>query len=118
MNLPSNTSKLVNTLGVFLYQNIDGAYKLSKSSNTCDVYVKISYDDETLKTMTIDINITTYQEKIRVNTIEMTEYQKTIGHDVYRPEQLKDLNAVKTDIISKLTKRLNKNYPNFNYISV
>lgn len=118
MMTPSNTSKLVNSLGAFLYQKIDGAYKLTKTSNTSDVYLKISYYDESPKTLGININITTYQDKIRINTIEMSDSQKTLGHDVYTPEQLTDLEYVKSDILSKLQKRLAKNYPHFKYISI
>ena len=73
-------SQLVNKVGKYLYNHLDGAYKYSKDRNTYDVYVTLLYElkpeyggiPNDVQEMTIDISITTYQNKIRVDTIEMT----------------------------------------------
>ena len=87
-----SANQQVNRVGKYLYKNIDGAFKYKTSSNACDIYFTLLYQlplesrDESkgkeyndIHEITVDINITTYQNKIRVNVIEMTPKQRTLG---------------------------------------
>lgn len=124
-----SANKLVNILGKYMYKNIDGAYKFVTSSNMCDVYFTLLYqlrvedhlptnapEENDVHEMTIDINITTYQNKIRVNIIEMTPEQRTLGHDVFTPDQVVDVKKAKDLIYNRIVKRVTKAYRDFNFL--
>ena len=118
---PPDPSKLVNTLGKYLYEHIDSSEKIEVHSNICDVYINFYYmlpqevrkmiqryradfeeDPNEMKEVLVNINITTYQKKIRVNVIEMLNpselehrqasgesigADRTLGFKVIPPEQ-------------------------------
>ena len=123
--------QLVNKVGNFLYNHLDGAYKFSKKANEYDVYVNVIYQIPPeildkygitdpkyaeLKEMQIDLNITTYQNKIRVNTITITPEEETVGFDLFPPEKLQDLNDALQLIRDKVTRRLEKRFEDYVFI--
>lgn len=63
--------------------------------------------------MTININITTYQNKIRINTIEMTPMERTLGFDLMKPEDMMDLQKAKEIIIWIVGNRIRKAYKDY-----
>ena len=124
-----SASQQVNRVGKYLYNHIDGAFNYKKGSNMFDVYFTIlyqipylqripgkGYEYNKLHEMTININITTYQNKLRVNVIEMTPEEKTLGCDVYTPDKLKDLGAARDLIYSKVTKRIAKEFKDYEFL--
>lgn len=127
VKLPANQQ--VNKIGKYIYNNLDGAFKFKTSSNTCDVYFTLLYQlplesrDESkgkeyndVHEITVDANITTYQNKIRVNVIEMTPMQRTLGYDLYEPSILEDLEKAKKRIISKVIKKVSKAYSEYDFL--
>lgn len=126
-----SASQQVNRVGKYLYNNLDGAFKINKSSNTCDVYVTVLYQipSEILKKynitddkytevheMTVNISITTYQNKVRINIIEMTEGEKTIGYDLYTPESLEDLRESARKIYKRICARISKEFSDYEFL--
>ena len=122
-------SQQVNKIGSYLYRNLDGAFKFKKSSNMYDVYVTLlyqipywdripgkgkAYND--VHEMTLNLNITTYQNKIRVNVIELTPEERTLGYDLYSPEIAQDLENAKTIIFNKVVKRISKAYEDYDIL--
>lgn len=120
------TSQQVNRIGKYLYRNIDGAFKYKVSSNTFDVYMTLYYqlerknqdytrsdDYNDLHEIVLDINITTYRNKIRVNVIEVSPLERTIGYDLYEPDILKDLEYAKGKIFERIDKRIRKAYTSY-----
>ena len=118
-NMTLSANQQVNRVGKYLYKNIDGAFKYKTSSNTCDVYFTLLYqlpldmqepdkgkEYNDVHEITVDINITTYQNKVRVNVIEMTPMQRTLGYDLYEPYILEDLENAKKRIFNKIIKRV------------
>ena len=111
----------VNRIGKYIYKHLDGAYKLEKSENMNDIYVTLLYELKPeyggevndVREMDININVTTYQNKIRVNTIRMDELEKTLGMDVYKPEELIDLHKAFDIIMWNIGKHLRKEYKNY-----
>lgn len=111
----------VNRVGKYLYNHLDGAFKFVKSGNTADVYVTLLYqlkeefggDPNDVQEMTININITTYQNKLRVNTIEVTPEERTLGYDLIKPEELVDLKNAMEIIIWKVGNRIRKAYKDY-----
>lgn len=122
-------SQQVNRIGKFLYKHLDGAYKYKKSSDQYDVYVTLLYqipwfnripgkgkEYNDVHEMTLDINITTYQNKIRVNIIEMTDDERTIGYKVYRPELLENLEEAMKLIWYDVIAKVSKAYEEYDFI--
>ena len=124
MNTP--ITKLVNIVGKHIYKTLDGAFKITYSANMCDVYVTLLYaipedivkiynfpNGQDVQEVTLDINITTYTDKLRVNVIEMTTMERTLGFDTYVPEKYKDVKVLEDVIIDKVLLRVNKAYSEY-----
>lgn len=108
-NLPG--SKIVENLGMYLYKNLDTAYKYTKSSNSFDVYlVAINSEDTENDKVAIDISITTYQDRIRVNCIDLTERERTLGYDAFKLETFNILPEGYQIVLNKVLKRISKFY--------
>ena len=119
--------QLVNILGKYLYKHLDGAYKFEKGSNMCDVYVTVLFSIPAdiarkyklkagVNEMTLDLNITTYQNKIRLNITEITPEECTIGFDTFPPEKLQNLNDALNLVYEKVKKRVSKRYEDWDFI--
>lgn len=125
-----STNQLVNKVGQYLYKNIDGAFKGVKSSNTYDVYMKVYYQlprgqqvpgresegYNDMHEMTINISLTTYQNKIRVNIHEVTPEAWTFGYFVVPPEKLQDVSNAKKLIYEKVCKKIAKHYEDYLFL--
>lgn len=119
-NIPP-ASTVVNMVGKYLYKNLDGAYKFTKDRNTFDIYVTLLYElkeeyggiPNDVQEMTINISITTYQNKIRVDTIEMTPEERTLGFDLFKVEDMLDMELAMSTIKWKVGNRIRKAYKNY-----
>ena len=124
-----SANQQVNRVGKYLYKNIDRAFKYKTSSNTCDIYFTLLYqlpldmqepdkgkEYNDVHEITVDINITTYQNKIRVNVIEMTPKQRTLGYDLYEPELLENLESAKSRIFKRVVKKVSKAYSEYDFL--
>ena len=113
-------SQIVNRVGKYLYKHLDGAFKYETSSNMCDVNFLLLYQEEgstEVKEMHIDINITTYQNKIRVNVIEITPEERTLGFNCYEPEIfLQGMESAKERIFNNIVRKVSKAYAEFDFI--
>lgn len=125
--IPTNLQ--INKVGKYLYKNIDGAFKYKTSSNTCDVYFTLLYqlpywdripgkgsDYNDVHEMTINISMTTYQNKIRVNILEVTPDERTLGSFVLKPEQIEDLSITKRLILDRIRNRVEKVYEDYDFL--
>lgn len=108
----------VNRVGKYLSKHLDGVYKTAKDRNTFDIYVHFMYqpypeytETPPITEMDIIISITTYQNKIRVNTIELTPEERTIGFDVFSPGVMEDLDYARLLILRAVKKNVQKYYP-------
>lgn len=114
-----SANQQVNRVGKYLYKHIDGAFKFRTSSNSCDILTTILYEvpgSNDVQEMTLDLNITTYQNKLRVNIIELSPNERTIGYDLYDPLVLEDLEYAKRLILQKVVKRISKAYEEYNFL--
>lgn len=119
----------VNRVGKYMYKNLDGAYNIKFSPNMCDVFITLLYQlpvedripekgDEynDVHEMTLNLNITTYQDKLRVNVIELTPEEMTLGHNAYKPEQLMNLKEAIEVIFGNVVKKVSKAYKDYDFI--
>ncbi len=117
-NQKLSASQQVNRIGRYIYKAFKGI-KYVKSSNTYDVYITLLYalpEDNEVNEMILDINITTYQNKIRVNVTEVSPNERTIGYDVYLPDQLQDLASASKLIYQKIIKHVSKTYSDYDFL--
>ena len=121
--------QMVNKVGKYLYNHIDGALRFKKGPNSFDIwfilYYQIPYlqripgrgrEYNSLHEMTININITTYQNKIRINTIECDDNEMTLGYDLWKPEQLQNLDEMRDPILQKIIKHVEKKYQDYDFV--
>ena len=127
-NIP--TSQQINKIGKYLYKNLGGAESIKISPNMCDVYFIILYQlpyeqqfvkngpevNKKIHEMLIDINITTYRNQIRVNTIEVTPEEKTLGFDLFDPNISQNLEAAKDAIFKTVVSRVAKAYKDWIFL--
>ena len=119
----------VKRIGQYMYKHLDGAFKFKSTGNTFDVYCTLLYQLPYLQRipgkgkeyndvheMTLNINITTYQNKVRINIIEMTPEERTIGFDLFYPEELEDLQMAYKQIMARLHKRIAKAYKEYEFL--
>ena len=121
--VPASTQ--VKRIGKYLYNNIESAYNFKSSSNMFDVYFTVYYQEKhptlgiaisDIKEMNININITTYQNKVRVNVIEMDEFERTLGYMLYPSEKLVDLPLAMKLIWNTVIKKIEKAYAEYEFI--
>lgn len=134
-NLKIESGQAVKMIAKHLYKNLGGAYKFESHANMCDVYFIVLYEVPRLQKwigkadnpeekkeynalheMKINLNITTYQNKVRVNLIEITPQERTLGYDCYKPELIQlDIIAAREKIWDKVKKRLEKEYQDYDF---
>lgn len=115
-----NASLLVNSIGKYLKKNIEGAYNIRFSSNTCEVTMRMYYqvegDIDTFNTMDFLLNITSYQNKVRVNITEDTAMEKTIGQIILTDAELADFCLAKKKILTKIKRFIEKEYADYIFV--
>ena len=112
-------SKQVIRVGKYLVKFLDGVIKYKISSNMFDIYTTLLYaDPKTPDTqeMVLNLNLTTYQNKLRVDVIEITPEERTLGFDLFPLTQLDDLKTLSTKIYNKVLKRVEKAYRYFEFL--
>ena len=125
---PLQSGQQVNKVGQYLYKHIDGAYKIENTANTCDVYFILLYqlpledrrtnhpEDEEMYEMHINLSITTYQNKIRVNVLEVSPDERTLGCYTFSPAVVENLENAKKLILDKVVKRVSKVYEDYDFV--
>lgn len=116
----SNSGSIVNKVGKYLKNNIDGAYKIKFSPMECEVTMRMYYqvpgEPDTTDEMQFLLNITSYQNKVRVNITEDTAMEKSIGQVILTPEELNNLTLAKRKILSKVKRFIEKEYSEYDFI--
>lgn len=116
----TNSAGLVNKLGKYLNKNIDGAFKIKFSPMECEVTMRMYYqvpdEPETFNEMIFLIDITSYQNKLRINLTENTVMEKTIGQIILNDEELADFSLARKKILSLIEKFIGKEYAEYDFI--
>ena len=120
-------NKLINQIGRYLYNHIDGALSYKTSTNHATVEMMILYqrkledrtgnqDEDDMHEMHLELDLTTYSDKIRLNIIRLDESEKTLGSYTIRVDQPIDYTEVQNQVMSKVRKSLIKEYNMFEFI--
>lgn len=102
-----SASQLVNTIGKYLYNHINNAYQSNKFQNTYDINFTLDTSDGNKY---LNLNITTYGDKIRVNIIENEDANKTIGNIVVKSSTFDKLPDGYFDLMGRISKQIDKEY--------
>ena len=115
----------VNIIGKYLFKHIDSAYNFKKGANTYDIYFTILYqlkegyrteEDHDMHEMNINISITTYSDKLRMNIIEISPREKTLGFNTFALTKFNDLQFGYELVMKTVRKRLAKEYEDYDFI--
>ena len=115
----------VNIIGKYLFKHIDSAYNFKKGGNTYDIYFTILYQlkeeyrtdkDHDMHEMSINISITTYSDKLRMNIIEISPREKTLGFNTFALTKFDDLQSGYELVMKTVQKRLAKEYEDYDFI--
>lgn len=116
----NNAGSYVNKLGKHLNQTLDGAYKIKFSPMSCDVFIEVLFDIpgqfDSFIDEKFDINIVSYQDKLRINITEISKREKTIGQLILKDIDLADMSdfsQVISYIKTSINKFLEKEYPDY-----
>lgn len=129
VKLAKPASQIVNDLGKYMYKSLDGSYRMNKSGNMFDLYTVAYYQIPQLSArpggettysdmyeMSFNINFTTYSNKIRVNIIELSPDEQTVGHFVVDSSKLQEMKPAKDYVMNKIYKILNKYFEGYAFI--
>ena len=72
--------------------------------------------DQEVHEMHLIISVTTYADKIRVNLIEISPDERTLGHMAIPEDLVDNLEDLKKYILARIQKLLNKMYANYDFI--
>lgn len=128
--LPSQVKRL----GKYLKDNLEGVYKVVEPPNEYIIYDTILYQiapevrkmlkkyqkefqgkEEDIYEMNIYFNITTYGQYIRVNVIQLDEYEITLGYLRLDQKDLISLPYCKQKILEYAKKRIETKYKDDGY---
>lgn len=122
-------NQIVKRVGKYLYKHLESSYKIENTVNTTDVYISVYYqrkkkDQDWTKPnsfndmheMKIDISITTYSNKIRINVIEMNPEEKTIGFNVYKPEFFDNMGEAYKHIINNIKNHIEAEFIDYEFV--
>lgn len=120
-------NKLINQIGRYLYNHIDGALSYKTSANHSTIEMMVLYQrkpedrigdakEDDMHEMHLELDLTTYSDKIRLNIIRLDENEKTLGSYTIRIEQPVDYAEVQNQVMSKVRKSLIKEYGMFEFI--
>lgn len=127
----------VNTLGNYLYKNIDSSFKFEKRASKFDLWITVLYEvpksiiekydlDESydeLNEMVLNLSLTTYRHhsdstipKIRINIIEESPDELTIGSKTYDLTRFNDYYELRDNLMNYIIVRLSKKYEGYDFI--
>ncbi len=122
-------STMVNKVGAYLYKHLEGGLNIKYLSNECEIvtlmYYMIKpevreqmrqYDEklngigEEIYEMKLFIDITTYSNCLRINVIEITPEERTLGFLKLTPPDLMSLPNCKDKTMKFIKSRIEKYY--------
>lgn len=106
-------SQLVNIVGKYVYKNINGGYEFKKRPNIVDMFFNIPcqyVDNPESSQISVNINVTTYQDKLRVNLVEVSSMERTLGYFTVNVSKFADSQDLCKSIMNKIHTKLDKSF--------
>ena len=122
-------TQIVNILSKYIYNHLDGRYKFKIGMNKCDIYSKVYYqvpeisvdpsqdiDYSDINEMDLNINVTTYQDEIRININEISPLETTIGYLKYSIKNFDNISKLKEKCMEDIQKKIMKRYDKYEFV--
>ena len=122
-------TQIVNILSKYIYNHLDGRYKFKIGMNKCDIYSKVYYqvpeisvdpsqdiDYSDINEMDLNINVTTYQDAIRININEISPLETTIGYLKYSIKNFDNISKLKEKCMEDIQKKIMKRYDKYEFV--
>jgi len=110
----------VNQIAKYIQKKTAGVYKIKFGVNEVDIFLIMYYHTghrtDPVQEMDLDINMTSYNGKIRFNVTEMNEMENTIVHGVIEVTDPSDLETTRQNIFKKIVKGIEKTYEDYEVI--
>ena len=128
-NVPA--SKLPGIVGKALYKRLDGAYSYKATSNTSEVKSTILYqipvdvsnkynlakeERDQVNVMDVAISLTAYSNKVRVNVIELSPEEKTLGHKTFVSEKFSNVQDGVQEVLAFVAKCVHKEFDGYDIL--
>lgn len=116
---PLEGTKLVNMLGNYLYNNLDGAIDFKKNGGAYELNTLVLYQkfgDPTLYEMILNLDITTYTDKIRVNILEKSPDFATVGFSTFPIVTQKNIPLLYAQVWPKVCKQISKYFEDYEFL--
>lgn len=125
---PLNPTKLVNTVGKSISKKLLGTLRKRKESNECIVDCTILYQipkevshrymlpkevRDNVGEMDVQISVTTYSNKIRVNMVQLTPKQKTMGCKTFKVDTFNNVQQGMKAVMTFIGKCVEREYPEY-----
>lgn len=115
-----NLGRTVKKLGKSLKSELDGIYAIQFKPNTCRLKMRMYYqltdNPDSFRELHLFIDIATYQDKLRINIIEDTANEQTLGQIILTEQQANNFNDVRKKVLNCIEKSISKKYGNFDYV--
>lgn len=121
--------QIVKILAKYLYEHIDSAYKIVTKANLSEVYMVVYYQIPQLSRkpterrsyselyeMTLQISITTYKDKIRINLTVMDPDKVTLSFRTYSTDMFYDLPLAKSLILKHIQEKLIRTFDEYEFV--
>lgn len=126
-----DVTKLPGVVGKALYKRLDGAYSYKATSNTSEVKSTILYqipvevsdrynlsqeEREQVNVMDVLIALTTYSNKIRVEVVELSPEEKTIGFRTFPKEHFDNVQDGVQRVLAFVAKSIKKEFDGYDVL--
>lgn len=123
------TSLKAKRISKYIYNHIDGAYRYVTHSDSFDIYTTVYYqipywdripgkgsEYNDIHEMNIDINVTTYRDKIRVNLISTNSGEETVGYFTLSLREEMSMDDIYNKIYTNVCNKLRKYFDGYDFL--
>lgn len=126
-----DVTKLPGIVGKFLNNRLDGSYSFKRTSNSSEVKSTILYqipidvskkynlsksEREQVNVMDVLVSTTTYSNKVRVEVVELSPEEKTIGFRTFAKEKFKDVHSGCQEVLAFVAKSVRKEFEGYDVL--
>ena len=110
----------VNEVAKYFQKKTDGAYSIKFGVNTVDIYMYMYYHtrnaEDPIQQMNLDISMTSYDNKIRVNVTEITDLEYTFLHFTVPVKETDSMEDVRIKILERIAKGIEREYEDYDVV--
>ena len=121
-------NKIVNSIGKYLYKNLEGSYSLKKHSNSCEVKFTVLYqipknvsdkyslakaERDKVNVMDVCADVATYGNVLRVEILQITPESKTVAFKSFKAPAPLNVQKFLKRVLQFVTSSIEKEYEGY-----